>query len=245
MTCNDFSYQLYEKIIHKYRESIVDFTEMLGPIVENRKLICIRHDVEFSIRRALYLAELEKSLGIKTTYLFQTNCNAYNIFSKENSKLIQYIQEMGFSIGLHLYISDINENDWDALYKSLEIQVNLIEHILNKKCDRFSFHRPPAWVLKNRNDYISGLLNLYGNSFFEYSENPKLIKYISDSRHKFTHGHPFDRFSFNKIQFLFHPDEWSKEGISNSTLNFQSLIEENSLQFKETLISETTHFTKK
>ena len=86
-------------------------------------------------------------------------------------------------------------------------------------CNYFSYHRPPKWVLENRNDEISGMINAYGPSFFEFSSNPKEIIYLADSQHKWTYGHPLDRLSSAKIQILTHPDEWTLNGDNddNST----------------------------
>ena len=47
----------------------------------------IRHDVEFSVDRALQLAILENKLGISTTYLFQIRNNTYNSLTIINKNI--------------------------------------------------------------------------------------------------------------------------------------------------------------
>ena len=69
------------------------------------------------------------------------------------------------------------------------------------------------------------MINVYGDSFFEFSSSPKKIKYIADSMHKWNYGHPVDNLHYEKIQILLHPDEWSSEGSTEKQL-FHDLIEE-------------------
>ena len=109
--------------------------------------------------------------------------------------------------------------------------------------DRFSFHRPPRWVLENRADKISGYINMYGESFFEFSNNPQEIRYLADSRHEFAYGHPLENHDFKKFQILLHPDEWTRIGYPEQK-NFESLLDEHSEVFIETMNNETTNYAK-
>ena len=107
--------------------------------------------------------------------------------------------------------------------------------------DRFSYHRPPEWVLKNNSNRIQGLINMYGKSYFEFSNNPKEIKYYAASNHTFKYGNPLKNSNFNKFQILLHPDEWSKKGL-NECDNFFSLIKENEINFLKILENENKNF---
>ena len=76
---------------------------------------------------------------------------------------------------------------------------------LGLKIDRFSFHRPADWVLKNRSDVMNGLLTLYGGSFFEHTKTPKTpkhIKYLADSRHRWDYGHPLENHNYKNKALL-------------------------------------------
>ena len=234
----NFSYKNYCEIINKYLDFIIDFNDIDG----KKNFVLIRHDVEFSVKRAYKLAMINAKLGVKNaSFLFQVKSNAYNICSKENSLLVNKIKNLGFCVGLHFYVSHLKVNDWESLKKELLIQSKLFYIATGIKIDRFSYHRPPQWVLKNDANKIKGLINMYGKSYFEFSSNPKKIKYYADSNHAFKYGNPLRNTNFNKFQILLHPDEWSKKGLSESD-NFFSLIKENEMNFKDVLEKENKNF---
>lgn len=235
---NTFSYREYISIINKYRNRLKNICD----IDESNPFAFIRHDVEFSTLRAYQMANIELKMNVRTNYFFQTISNAYNVTSIKNCKLIKEIKKMGHNIGLHLYVTHIKKGDWDTLLKSLSFQSNILEEIIEDNIDSFAFHRPPKWVLENRENIIGGLINLYGDKFFEYSDNPKQIKYLADSKHKWTFGHPLDQnANFHKFQINMHPDEWTDIGLDIYE-NFKSLLEENKVEFLQTLDSETKTF---
>ena len=236
---NSFSYDNYKKILNKYKSSNVDYLDCFNA----EEFSLIRHDVEFSMSRALLMAKIDYSIDIESTFLFQVKSQAYNLCSNLNKEIVNRISDLKRKIGLHLYISHLEENDWDSLEKELKLQSAIFESSTGIKVKRFSFHRPPKWVLKNRNDWLFGYLNLYGESFFEFSDSPKNIKYIADSQHKFNYGDPLDNHDFRKYQILLHPDEWTEVGYEDSE-NFKSLEFEHNMQFKNTLNSETKHYAK-
>ena len=68
-----FSYTEYKNIIALIAERlpIVDFKEAL----RLDKFCVIRHDIEFSIDRALKLAVIERELGVTSTYTVQLHTN--------------------------------------------------------------------------------------------------------------------------------------------------------------------------
>ena len=82
----------------------------------------IRHDVEFSPRRALRLAEIDSDLSVSSTFFFQVRNNAYNILSNENIDILNRIKNLGMDIGLHFYVSHIKEGDNQVLKKNLNFK---------------------------------------------------------------------------------------------------------------------------
>ena len=75
---NSFSYSEYKNIITlvKHNLQIMDFSD----VNESTPCFCVlRHDVEFSIDRALNLARIEThDLGVSSTYTVQLRNNTYN-----------------------------------------------------------------------------------------------------------------------------------------------------------------------
>ncbi|MEQ3695718.1 MAG: hypothetical protein ABNH02_01995 [Pseudomonadales bacterium] len=239
MSSNGFSYSEYEAMVRPLRGRDCFYEDALSG-----DFLILRHDVEFSVNRALRLALIENTHSVKATYFFQVASSAYNPFSPDNIVKIKRIIELGHDVGLHFYVSHLAEGDYLGLDRELERQSRMFELGLDISCTKFSFHRPPSWVLEDRDDLRLGMLNAYGESFFEYSNNPTKIKYIADSQHRWAYGYPRDFLNFPKLQILLHPDEWTHKGDSSELEFFASLAAEVSAEFIELLDNETKHFAK-
>lgn len=216
-----FSYEEYRSILKAFEGRWTDFSEDLSD-----GFVIMRHDVEFSIDRAVGLGIVEHEQGVRSTFNLQVRCETYNVLSLSSKEKIRTLVSLGHNIGLHFYASHVSDHDWDNLNLELEQQRQILESASGQPCDRFSFHRPRKWMLSElRDDLHCGLINQYGSSFFEFSENPTRIKYIADSRHEWSYGHPLEHTNAPRIQILSHPDEWSESGYSEKE-NFIALKEE-------------------
>lgn len=234
----NFSYSEYRNIINLFDKRKFFFFSSDLPA----EYIILRHDVEFSLTKALHMAEIDYSEGVKSTFFVQVVSGAYNSFSVKNKELITKIINMGHQVGLHLYISNLPQMDHKGLRYELERQKTLFEIGLNASCRCFSFHRPPAWVLAIRDDEMGGMLNAYGESFFEYTDVPQSQIYLSDSRHRWKYGYPSDFLQAERLQILMHPDEWSENIAPNPRDCFSELKETHNREFVDILKSEGQHF---
>ena len=61
--------------------------------------VFIRHDVDISLKRTKKMAEIEKSLGIRSTYFFRLHAERYDF--EEAVPIIRELSQAGFEIGLH------------------------------------------------------------------------------------------------------------------------------------------------
>lgn len=82
------------------REKGYSFADYLNYSNFNKAVI-LRHDVDFSLEKALEMAEIEKKEEVQSTYFILLSTNFYNIFSKESCDIIKKIQSLGHNIGLH------------------------------------------------------------------------------------------------------------------------------------------------
>ena len=97
-----FSYTEYKNIVKFIQDylPIVDFAEVDE---ETKKFCLLRHDIEYSIERALQLAIFEaKELGVVSTYAVQVRSNIYNAISDSNIRKMQKIKSLGHKIALHI-----------------------------------------------------------------------------------------------------------------------------------------------
>jgi hypothetical protein len=241
---NNFSYIEYINIINLIKSNlpIIDYSE----VTSNTKKFCvIRHDIEFSIDRALELALIESELGISTTYTVQLRNNTYNALSEKNIALIHKIKNLGHNIGLH---QNPPHMDVKLLPNYVLKDIETLEHYYGFGIDRYAFHRPKKDHLKLYLD-IPGKINCYDKKYFYYfeGESPKDIPvtYLADSNHKWKYGHPInlDFKKVNKIQLNTHPYSWTKRGYENHG-NYLSLIRERNKELLHSMDTETNTFPK-
>jgi hypothetical protein len=242
-----FSYSEFKNIINliKINLPIIDFADVTS---RTESFCVIRHDIEFSVDRALEMARIEANdLGISSTYTVQLRNNTYNALSEKNIKAVQEIHKLGYKIGLHqnppnLSAKKIQEN----VLKDIEV----LQHYYEFKIDRFAFHRPNlnphilAWYVQ-----VDNLINCNDKLYFHYFEEEKPevlnVTYLSDSNHLWKFGHPLD-VNFDevkKLHVLMHPYSWSRLGYRNYG-NFVSLIKERNEELLHSMDSETSTFPK-
>ena len=241
-----FSYNEYKNIINLVRKDlpIKDFSD----IRENTKKFCIlRHDIEFSVDRALKLAIIENEIGVKSTYTVQLRNNTYNALSEKNIDAIQQIKKLGHEIGLHQNPPLMEKNE---LKKYILKDIETLEHYYRFEIDRFAFHRCGStpqlleWYVQ-----VPNKINCYDKKFFHYYKNKKPSKlnviYLADSNHKWKYGYPLD-FDFSKVdklQLLTHPYSWTVEGFDNYG-NFLNLSKERNNEMLWDMETENRAFPK-
>ena len=65
------------------------YAEALG----RDSFVIIRHDVEYSVERALALSRVEESMDFRSHYFFQWTNNSYNILSRKNRDILKEMHE--------------------------------------------------------------------------------------------------------------------------------------------------------
>jgi len=236
----EFSYTEYRRILERFQPKMKDFQDI---DCSTSEFCILRHDVEFSIERALKMAKIDNEYGIRSSFFVQVLNTAYNPLSVFNNKLLKQIESLGHYIGLHFYVSNIEEGDVITLQQELIRQTEILQACIDKKIDRFSYHRPPKWTLKLDTSKFSELINAYSYPYFEFIENglPSKVKYIADSNHRWNYDHPLNIKNYRCFQLLIHPDEWSISG-GDAVQNFSDIINEARERFIHNIDSEYKTF---
>ena len=243
-----FSYAEYRNIITLVKQNlpIMDFSE----VDDKTNSFCVlRHDIEFSIDRALTMARIEHDdLGVHSTYTVQLRNNTYNALSQKNIEAIQEIDAMGHYIGLHQNPPMMEDEELiDYIIKDIET----LEHYYGFEVDRFAFHRCGSnpGILEKYVE-VPDKINCYAKEFFHYFNEDKpeelRVHYLADSNHQWKYGHPFNVDYWElpqKMQLLTHPFSWSDEGYDN-IVNFTKLIRERNIELLSDMNSETKTFPK-
>ena len=215
-----FSYAEYRNIITLVKNSlpIMDFSEVNDGV---DSFCVLRHDIEFSIDRALTMARMEHDgLGVHSTYTVQLRNNTPMM---KDDELVDYISK----------------------------DIETLEHYYGFEVDRYAFHRcgsNPAILEKYVE--VPDKINCYAKEFFHYFQDEKpdelRVHYLADSNHQWKYGHPFHIDYWDvpqKMQLLTHPYSWTDEGYEN-TNNFTELIEERNEELLLDMNTETKTFPK-
>ena len=245
---NKFSYIEYRNIITLVKQNlpIMDFSEVNDEV---NAFCVLRHDIEFSIDRALEMARIEHDdLGVHSTYTVQLRNNTYNALSQKNIEAIQEIESMGHYIGLHQNPPQMSD---DELVDYITKDIETLEHYYGFSVDRFAFHRCGSNPgILERYVEVPGKINCYAKEFFHYfsGDKPEEIRvhYLADSNHDWKYGHPFNIDYWDlpqKMQLLTHPYSWTERGYENIS-NFTKLIKERNEELLSDMNSETKTFPK-
>jgi len=169
----------------------------------------LRHDVDLDLDFAAEMAELEASIGFRSTFYVMVSSEFYNLFAFESLSSLRRIVKAGHHVGLHFDSAgcgDVND-DLDVKARG---EVALLSAALGEPVRSISFHRPiPS--LQNMDRTVAGYRHTYMPKFF--SE----MKYFSDSGGSFRFGHPLNDESVQRcdaLQLLTHPVWWFQKGDS-------------------------------
>lgn len=196
-----FSYDGYRSLLNALVEEGYEFCgyDDWGNV---EKPVILRHDIDYSLTRALPIAELEVSQGVRSTFFVLVRGDFYNVFSKDSEHVLRKLVDMGHSIGLHF---DETLYDQDEQIKSILRESAILEHIAGVKIESVSMHRPSSQVLEG--DWnIPGMENTYAQEYL------KDFKYLSDSRMRWREDATKAIRSglYPKLQVLTHPF-WYRE----------------------------------
>lgn len=175
----DFTEDEYRRLLKKAKQKyrFITYDEwILRNVTDDRRIIW-RHDIDFSVHRALRLAEIEHEEGIISYYFTMLSSDFYNIFEREVTNRIKQIIGMGHKIGIHLDMGRYDElPDLCTIEKDLNFYSEIFEQLFGIKPTCFAFHNPPKEAFVQFQDkFIGGYINAYCNEIMEK------MTYCSDS----------------------------------------------------------------
>lgn len=210
----EFTYKWYEQLIESAKNKGYLFCDYSN-YKQLDKFIILRHDIDFSIKKAVEMAKIEKELGISSTYFILMFTNFYNIGGKEERYLINEIISLGHNVGLHfddtVYCLEKDRRKFNYK-KAIKQEADILSDIIGQQVKFMSMHRPDKITL-DMNISVDGIINAYDNIFFDDK-----IKYVSDSRRQWREDvdEIVTNEKFNKLQVLVHPFWYYKNEISAS-----------------------------
>ena len=188
MNC-DFSLAHYKECIELAKDkgySIIPVKDYQ----QQKKVIILRHDIDWSLEYAYELANIEYDLGINSSYFVYLHSELYNALSPKAMGMLKSIREMGHEIGLHYNSKyDIEEEDI------------LVASIIGTSIDSVTHHFPKSNVLK----------------LYLYLTNPNALKlkYLSDSGRNWREKCMCNWIGKeDKLHINIHPEWWITESES-------------------------------
>ncbi len=184
----------------------------------------IRHDIDLSPDKALYMAEIEQTAGVSSTYFVMVSSSWYNLFDRKNERCIRSILDMGHEVGLHFDAAKYGIIDKYVLQDAVLREMDLLNRIIDRKAISISWHIPDKEFIGTRLDFLEqrGYMNAYDPEFFFG------YKYLSDSSMNWRECP--EQFmnvkEYPKIQILTHPIWYSDQsGIDGDAIMLSALEE--------------------
>ncbi|WP_203229173.1 polysaccharide deacetylase family protein [Halobellus captivus] len=163
--------------------------------------VLLRHDVDWSPRRALRTARMEADRGIEATYFFLVTSPFYTVTHKPNREIFSRLEALGHDVGLHFsthqYWAD--EPSEDALQERVAAEKAILAQVTDDPIETVSFHRPPEWVFRRT---FPDFASTYEERFFSD------IAYRGDSNQRWREEPPLEDGIPERMQVLMHPGLW-------------------------------------
>ena len=171
-----------------------------------------RHDIDFSVHRAVALARLEAERGIVATYFVLLHSPFYNVLERGILDRVRLIADLGHRLGLHFEAGFYADRRRAALTEDLVFERQLLERLTGADVNVFSFHNPALdGSLAIDDDVLAGMINTYGRTIQDR------YRYVSDSNGfwRLTHLPSLlrDEDPAN-LHVLTHPEWWTPEELS-------------------------------
>ena len=218
MSISDFTMETYEKLCHSLIDSSFTFNTVeeaiLSPDLKN-KIAIMRHDVDSKPLNSLKMAQLESSLGIKSTYYFRFKKGIFV------PKIIKQISNLGHEIGYHYEVLYDSRGNIDEAINLFDKQLSEFRKLISVKT--ISMHGSPMskwneleiWGSNNFRDY-----EIIGEAFTSLDFNK--IYYFTDTGRTWNNSkfNIRDRVSSN----LSHPKVKSTLDLVNEIKNLNNSL---------------------
>ena len=175
----------------------------------NNNSVILRHDVDWSPRKAVTLAEIEAERNVSSSFFFLLSSPFYNVLNTTERQYIERIGELGHNIGVHFDTQQYwdEQPDDEKVRQKVLSQQRILGEIIDDPDDIVSFHNPPEWIY--RQNYES-FTSTYEPRFFDK------IKYVADSNQRWRDASPFADGFPDEFQLLTHPVLWGKQDAQSS-----------------------------
>jgi peptidoglycan/xylan/chitin deacetylase (PgdA/CDA1 family) len=203
-----FTIKYYEKMLESFKQNnykFIFFDDIKSIKNPNKKIVLLRHDIDFNPYKVKEICEIEKKHNVKSTYFFLLNSKFYNLHNIQIYNIIKQIVNEGNEIGVHFDESSYTYSNNKEISRFITKEIKFFEGLFRKKIKIISFHRPTNNVLLNKINIP--IAHTYQEIY------AKQIKYLSDSKKQMPEGDFIEIINsgkYKKIQLLIHPFWWNE-----------------------------------
>lgn len=206
----DFTEDGYRRLVRRARDRYA-FVPFGTDTAEGHVLW--RHDLDYSVHRALALAEIEADEGVRATYNFLLHSELYNLFEPAVTERARRILEHGHWLGLHFDVAFYpGITDDDALAEKIAWERDLLETLFGREVTAFSLHNTDVSNSAGFDaDVLAGLPSANGRTLRETHG------YVSDSNGYWRWDSLEDVLrggEHDRLHVLTHPEWWTPEPMS-------------------------------
>ncbi|WBY00710.1 hypothetical protein PE066_14720 [Ramlibacter tataouinensis] len=207
METQNFTEEEYRRLLELTQRQYAFASYLTAP---EQPHVILRHDLDTSLQRALALAKIEASLGIRATYFLFPRSLYYNLLHPESKAVVRQILDFGHAIGLHFDVS--MEYEPEELAPLLQHEKRLLEIEFGRSVEAVSFHLAGDFQSRLPSEHVvCGMVNAY-------SEQMRLgYKYLSDSNGvwRFENWEEIlDSSKYPRLQILVHPEWWTPQSLT-------------------------------
>jgi hypothetical protein len=205
-----FTFDHYRQILESGLESgyrFIGFVELAAARDRDPFLCLLRHDCEGDLVSAARLGELEKELGITSTFFVQLRSPLYNVLSRPHGQFIRELLGLGHRLGLHFDERSHRDASPAEIADLVDDERTLLGAEFGVSIEVVSFHQPTPRVIENK--IKVRCLNTYDRS------DMRSVGYLSDSNWRWRED-PIEAFHTHKhphLQLLLHPECWTQSSM--------------------------------
>jgi hypothetical protein len=189
---NSFEQLLRDILKHGYQ-----FTTDPNELLTGDSKVYLRHDLDICLKRAYKVLEIEKLIGVESTFFFMVNSPFYNLSEFRNLPVIKSFINQSAKIGLHANILGIEKFE-----EELKQQRMILNTHFNAEINQISFHHPTKETME------LNLTELRLHNMYNFCKKPG-IEYFSDSNMNLNFINLYQTLrKRTNIQLLLHPVWW-------------------------------------
>jgi hypothetical protein len=199
----DFTHAGYLNLLHHLTSKLKYRVSPLRAFPANGDAVVLRHDIDFSISKAVEMAELDREAGVNSTFFVLLTSPFYNALSQDNLELLRRIKGLGHEIGLHYDCSPFDGLSPHEMEARIGVLIHSLSTLLEVEITSISQHKPATSKI---HPVFEGYRDAYSPQYF------RDIGYLSDSRMRFGAPDVLEFFERNRrSQLVIHPIWWNKE----------------------------------